>query len=244
MIGFAIDTEAARLGGPPIRFNGIEEQGPLIVIGGPGAIYSALERSARKLASIVFTPAINDREWPISETMFTVIETSWPALRRLQEIARLALQTQIGTSSSFERQAMSLGIKETIFAAVDAALLERSDAAKQPGREQISQFRTFLKIEEAISHDLEGPIYSAELARQVGLSVRTLQNMIRRYRGMSLHQYLRIRRLWLVRRQLLAGAMSVKAVALAYGFWHLGDFSRSYHSTFGELPSETLKRAK
>ena len=42
---------------------------------------------------------------------------------------------------------------------------------------------------------------------------------------MSLHRWLRLRRLWLVRQRLLAGTPSVKAAALAFGFWHLGDFA-------------------
>ncbi|MFN5038386.1 MAG: helix-turn-helix domain-containing protein [Bradyrhizobium sp.] len=41
-----------------------------------------------------------------------------------------------------------------------------------------------------------------------------------------------------------AGAPSVKACALAYGFWHLSDFSRSYRSQFGEAPSETLAASR
>ena len=41
--------------------------------------------------------------------------------------------------------------------------------------------------------------------------------------------------------RLLAGADSVKAVALAFGFWHLSDFSRSYRDQFGETPSQTLE---
>ena len=84
------------------------------------------------------------------------------------------------------------------------------------------------------------PIYSEEIARKLGLSVRTMHDVVRRYRGMSLHRYLRLRRLWLVRQRLLAGADSVKAVALAFGFWHLGDFSTSYRDQFGETPSQTL----
>lgn len=34
--------------------------------------------------------------------------------------------------------------------------------------------------------------------------------------------------------------MMVKSAALAYGFWHMGEFSWSYRDLFGELPSETL----
>jgi helix-turn-helix protein len=64
-----------------------------------------------------------------------------------------------------------------------------------------------------------------------------------RFRGMSLQQFLSLRRLWLVRKQLLAGAPGVKASARAFGFWHLGDFARSYRAQFGEAPSETMARA-
>jgi transcriptional regulator GlxA family with amidase domain len=61
---------------------------------------------------------------------------------------------------------------------------------------------------------------------------------------MSLHRYLRLRRLWLVRKQLLTGSQSVKASALAFGFWHMGDFSASYRVQFGETPSETLAKVR
>src|SRR5258707_359789 len=44
------------------------------------------------------------------------------------------------------------------------------------------------------------------MARKLGISVRTMHDVVRRYRGMSLHRYLRLRRLWLVRQRLLAGA--------------------------------------
>jgi AraC family ethanolamine operon transcriptional activator len=60
---------------------------------------------------------------------------------------------------------------------------------------------------------------------------------------MSLHRYLRLKRLWLVRQGLRAGDTSVKACALAHGFWHLGEFSKSYRQHFGETPSETLAGA-
>jgi AraC family ethanolamine operon transcriptional activator len=36
----------------------------------------------------------------------------------------------------------------------------------------------------------------------------------------------------------------VKAVALANGFWHMGEFSKLYKATFGEMPSGTLAQAR
>lgn len=53
-------------------------------------------------------------------------------------------------------------------------------------------------------------------------------------------------RLHRVRKGLLAGThatATVAAEALKWGFWHFGDFSRAYKDCFGELPSETLRRA-
>ena len=87
-------------------------------------------------------------------------------------------------------------------------------------------------------------IYSEDIAARIGVSVRTMHDAMQRYRGMSLHRYLRLRRLWRVRRRLVAGADSVKAAALAYGFWHLGDFSQGYREQFGEAPSETLAKSQ
>jgi AraC family transcriptional regulator, ethanolamine operon transcriptional activator len=48
-----------------------------------------------------------------------------------------------------------------------------------------------------------------------------------------------------VRQALLAathGSTTVSAVALDWGFWHFGEFSRAYKGCFGELPSDTLRR--
>jgi AraC-like DNA-binding protein len=86
--------------------------------------------------------------------------------------------------------------------------------------------------------------YSEDLARRVGTSVRTLQVASRFVNGMSLHRYLRLKRLTAARDQLSKGESSVKAAALANGFRHLSDFSRLYVKTFGEKPSETLAHAK
>lgn len=238
MVGFPIDD------GAPMRLNGIEEEGIQVMIGGASAVYSGIERSARKLVSIIFTPEIRDREWPVPEQLFTVVQTTQAARSRLQQVALLTLGTEIGAGNPVERSAIARAMRESLLAAIDPIFFEGGPARAGFRANPVSQYRIFQSAEALISRDLGEPIYSAELARQIGVSVRTLQGVVQRYRGMPLHQYLRIRRLWLVRRRLLAGAVSVKATALAMGFWHLGDFSRSYRTMFGEMPSETLSRSK
>jgi AraC family transcriptional regulator, ethanolamine operon transcriptional activator len=78
------------------------------------------------------------------------------------------------------------------------------------------------------------------------ISARTLQTAVHRVCGVATQSYVRLRRLWLVRKQLRTGApaLTVKASALAHGFLHLGEFSETYRRTFGELPSATLGNAR
>jgi AraC family ethanolamine operon transcriptional activator len=37
---------------------------------------------------------------------------------------------------------------------------------------------------------------------------------------------------------------SIKAVALANGFWHMGEFTALYRELFGETPQQTLSAAR
>ena len=57
-------------------------------------------------------------------------------------------------------------------------------------------------------------------------------------------RYLRLRRLWSVRRTLALGRPNTKIsdVARANGFWHMGEFASAYRATFGETPTQTLAR--
>ena len=89
-------------------------------------------------------------------------------------------------------------------------------------------------------------LYSADVARQLGVSVRTLHNAVVAIRGMSMHRYMRLRRLWSVRQQLLRArpSQSIKAVALVNGFWHMGEFTALYRELFGETPQQTLSAAR
>jgi AraC family transcriptional regulator, ethanolamine operon transcriptional activator len=84
------------------------------------------------------------------------------------------------------------------------------------------------------------------LAEEIGISVRTLQTASRSVCHLATHRYSRLRRLWSVRRQLRGGAtgLTVKASALAHGFWHISQFTNAYRSSFGELPSVTLAQAR
>ncbi|MBR0927399.1 AraC family transcriptional regulator [Bradyrhizobium sp. CCBAU 53351] len=228
----------------PIRFNGSQRARPAVVIGGGGAAYTIIEEVQRQIASVIFRPEVTDRGWPRAAKSFKIFETSAAGLNRLRGMVREVLTAASEPVEASHIPLKARAMKESLLGAVDHALEDVVSArwTQRPNDER--NFRIFQDIRALLSGDLSQPIYSEEMAHKLGLSVRTMHDVVRRYRGMSLHRYLRLRRLWLVRQRLLAGADSVKAVALAFGFWHLSDFSRSYRDQFGETPSQTLEHGR
>lgn len=97
-------------------------------------------------------------------------------------------------------------------------------------------------MDERIGEDLS----VERMATFAGVSARTLFRNYRRYRGRSPVQALRQTRLARVRDALLAAdeGENVTRAATRFGFTHLGRFAALYRSAYGELPSETLRRAR
>lgn len=96
----------------------------------------------------------------------------------------------------------------------------------------------------ALSHASER-IYVTDLCEAAGVSERTLQYAFKVLMGMTPVAYLTRLRLHKVRQALRTASHASTTVtkeALRWGFWHFGDFSRSYKECFGEMPSQTLRR--
>lgn len=103
------------------------------------------------------------------------------------------------------------------------------------------------RAEEFIRANLSEVHNLAEVAQNVGVSARTLQEGFRRFRGTTPAAFVREARLEYARRELLGAAASrlgVTQIALASGFGHLGRFAGLYESRFGEAPSATLRRTR
>ncbi|MCH8337094.1 MAG: helix-turn-helix domain-containing protein, partial [Proteobacteria bacterium] len=87
--------------------------------------------------------------------------------------------------------------------------------------------------------------YMSELCATANVSERTVQNAFQDIMGMSPLTYLHRLRLHRARdelRKAKSGSTTVTDVALNWGFWHFGEFSRAYRNCFGEVPSTTLKQ--
>ena len=87
--------------------------------------------------------------------------------------------------------------------------------------------------------------YLSELCAAANVSERTLQYAFHDIMGMSPLTFLHRLRLHRARdelRKAQSGSTTVTDVAMNWGFWHFGEFSRAYKNCFGEVPSRTLRR--
>jgi len=160
--------------------------------------------------------------------------------KRLVDTA--ARQPALFNDHKEQRAAAQVEMVETLLATLGAATGRepaRADHARQ------SQTLVVKAAEDyALSH-VDERVYVSDLCRAAAVSERALQYAFEEVMGLTPVAYLTRLRLHRARQALLAathGSTTVSAVALDWGFWHFGDFSRAYKDCFGELPSDTLRR--
>lgn len=135
--------------------------------------------------------------------------------------------------------------EDTLLADLELAL-QSGETAASASREPFDRYKLIVDRVDELVGSSPIDLSNDRLADAVGVSVRTLQKAALTVCGSGVYRYGRLRRLWSVRRQLRTGApgLTVKASALAHGFWHQSEFSNAYRAAFGELPSRTLEQAR
>jgi transcriptional regulator GlxA family with amidase domain len=86
-----------------------------------------------------------------------------------------------------------------------------------------------------------------ELADKLNTSSRNLQLAFKKYRNYTPMQFLRKNKLRMANKLILKNGdsnITVKEAAISAGIFDLNRFGKYYAKEFGELPSETIKRAK
>jgi AraC-like DNA-binding protein len=102
----------------------------------------------------------------------------------------------------------------------------------------------FERLARYIDEHIKQDISAEQLSRYSHLSLRSLYLLFEKNAKMTPKQYIRQKKLEHVHATLTdptRSAPNVTAVALEYGFTHLGRFSELYKSTYGVLPSESMK---
>lgn len=103
---------------------------------------------------------------------------------------------------------------------------------------------SFERLVQYIEDNIKRDITAEELAQYSHLSLRSLYLLFEKNANTTPRNFIRQKKLEQVYSALMdpsSRMVNVTAVALDYGFTHLGRFSEFYKSAFGILPSESLK---
>jgi AraC-like DNA-binding protein len=121
-------------------------------------------------------------------------------------------------------------------------VLEGQAAVAMPG----VAARRLAALEGWIDANLHQPITLGRLCHEAGVGARSLQMAFQARRGMSPLRFVLERRLSAAHRLLCDGRLRDDVTGIAHGlrFDHMGRFAAQYRQAFGELPSETFRRAR
>ena len=100
------------------------------------------------------------------------------------------------------------------------------------------------KAEDYIREHACEAIVAGDIAREIGVSTRTLYLGFQQFRNYSIAEFLKDERLIRARKELLTARqrkLTVTEVAFSCGFLHLSKFALAYYKKYGEKPSETIK---
>ena len=229
------DVSSTRLNGKPVGQS-------LILIKGQTSC-TVVEPEGRLVA--ILSIARLDRGWSELSDGHRLLRLSPAGLAQLQLLIRSALEFAGTEADAFMPAGVRESLQETLFAAFDEAVRcgLGQDRINAPA---LARYKMMVdRVDQLIAlNPLDAS--NEKLAEETGISLRTLQTASRAVTGLAVHRYSRLKRLWLVRRQLRSGAigLTVKASAMAHGFWHVSQFTSAYRASFGELPSETLAQAR
>jgi AraC-like DNA-binding protein len=173
---------------------------------------------------------------PVARTPFfkPEIDLDTPAGRRLARLVGLMATEQIEAGSDFALSPLPLihAVLETLFAHVPCKAVEPlALAASGPLPRYVHRFRALLDDPAHLA------LTVATLCQQLDVSQRTLTTGMRRFTGLSPHDYLTMRRMDHARMLLESSDLPVSAIAARVGYAHAGHFAAAFRRQCGSNPS-------
>jgi AraC family ethanolamine operon transcriptional activator len=204
-----------------------------------------VEPQSNQHAMLIFSPALADRGWFDQADKLRAYAANRPALLHARQLVLDILRTASLQPHVFESSEVAGHLQEGLLLALDDLFRIKPGSQESAPLHGGRCVQLVQRIDDYVDAYPTAPIYTADLADEFGVSIRTISGAVSKVRGMSLHQYIRLKRLWATRARLLRGdGVTVAACARAQGFHHLGEFAAVYRATFQETPSETLARGR
>ena len=187
-------------------------------------------RFRRVLSSMQLVQPRHSPERELCQALLQLVQlTAAPTLHRQQHLALAGLDRAI------QRMLVVVLCGEQI----EAALGRGHDLRGM--RSEI-----FDELLEWIEANLDRPIMLRDLTERSGYSERSIRNFFQERFHCGPTQWIRQRRLEAARQKLLNPEPhdSVSSIAASFGYLHLSQFSRDFHNTFQQRPSELLREGQ
>lgn len=199
------------------------------------------EKFILKVPAMLFDDACVEHRWfkPSDGLRFSPIPYQFAELESLLYLLTVLCQeAEAGIATP-----QILGHYNRVVASKLLTMLKHNVSLEAPTLQSVSFDRLARYVEENVKRDIS----VEELARHAHMSVRSLYMLFEKHAKTTPKNFIRQKKLEGVYATLMDPACQVAnitAVALDYGFTHLGRFSEFYKTTFGVLPSDSLRERR
>ena len=249
--------DAVTILGPESRgsIDGVELQPHAMIAATPGAQAEIIVDGGYESIALLVPPQMLERHLTLrGETLgFTLSKGAsvWhPDADKARDLFNLGVKISaaaekapaIFNDSHQARSGAQVEFLDALLLTIESGGAEASVDADKKGKSYSKIVRTC----EDYTMNVEGHRpYVSELCEAAHVSERTLQYAFHDIMGMSPVTYLHRLRLHRARNELRnasGSSTTVTEVAMNWGFWHFGAFSKAYKNCFGEVPSKTLRQ--
>jgi AraC family ethanolamine operon transcriptional activator len=227
------------------RWNARPVTGNELIVCAPGSESYACDPGGTQFAIISVpqrsTPAALARAFLDAGTSDCTLLPRARDAQTLQRRLRTALE-----STSPGGDARAVAARPDVRGALEACL-RHAVLSEQRGRTSAGRSRIVRRAEEFFRSHVGEPVSMAQLSSNAMVSERCLREAFYDTYATSPMRYLRLWQLHQVRRALRSADgrhATVTDIATMYGFYELGRFAGEYKALFGEVPSQTLSRAR
>ncbi len=236
------DFDACSILGPRARgsIDGTELRPYAMIAAAPGAEAEIIADRHYESVALMVPPEILHKHLALRRIKADVARDHFELGVRIAAAAETT--PEIFNDNHWARYGAQVEFMDSLFTTIESCDSDEHVEIDKKGKSYSQIVRTCEDF--TLSLDGRRP-YLSELCATANVSERTLQYAFRDIMGMSPLTYLHRLRLHRARDELRAAkssATTVTDVAMNWGFWHFGEFSRAYKNCFGEVPSRTLRQ--
>jgi AraC family ethanolamine operon transcriptional activator len=202
--------------------------------------FSIEEEMLREIAELQFGTNWNK----LHDESGTVIQLDCNSITRLRMTLNAINRELLSSPNrylSLDAHFFSHQLGEQVMAGVVAS---KSIRLSKPDKKHI---HALSKVLDYVEVNYEELLSIQQLCNIADTSRRTLEYIFQERYQASPKAFLKARRLHAARQKFLASKQGVASrivdIANQYSFWHMGQFAKDYQSLYGELPSQTRKKA-